>query len=105
MKIDFSSALINLDGGSFKGPDGEPLKLWEISIEALNAIEKAEGREKQLNAAEKVRRGELCVKLYKAGVVDLSAEDVALIKEKCIEIAKPILAKRLADIFDGKSAQ
>jgi hypothetical protein len=84
MKIDFSSAITELDGSLAK--DGEKVvTLATLAVNALiNTLADAAGRAEQLDAEMKVRLAKLAQDIHCAGdkALDLTVEDIALIKQR-----------------------
>ena len=122
MKIDFNYKFVNLDGSIIpEGPDmteeidgklvkrkSPPFTLRTACVNVLVMQERdAMGRQvvKELSAKEKVRRYQLAVKIFKSkGLVDLPAEDIALLKELIGRIYPPITVGQAFEILDPHSA-
>jgi hypothetical protein len=73
MKIDFSAIIADLDG--------KPLAELTLGTMATNALMLPFEDERNLSGEEKVRRFKLAQRIHGAAEVDLTAEDISLIKK------------------------
>lgn len=79
MFIDFSAVVKQFSGQSFKNPD-EPtddLKLWVVAINSLKLVF---DDEMGLSGVEKLKRGKLAMKIYGSSILEVSSEEITLIK-------------------------
>lgn len=98
MKIDFDSAITDLNKKEIKTPiDGKEgvLTLKTISVNALLAELPLNQRENPETGREKLKKFKLAEKINDGGEVELTAEDISLIKEK--------IGKTYATLIVGKS--
>lgn len=120
MKIDFNKKFTELDGTIIpespptmeKNDNGEmvekkypPFTLRKACTNVLVMRQADErGREKQLTGKEKVERYELAKKIHNStGLVDLEAEEIALLKKLIGEIYPPITVGQSFEILDPHS--
>jgi len=80
LAIDFTAPMVDLDGNPFTNDKGQPVGATLGSV-AENALLAAYPDEGSLPGEEKVKRFVLARKIHEAKNVELSAEDVALIKK------------------------
>jgi hypothetical protein len=101
-EIDFSAPILGLDGKptpscSAKTPECER----PFSLGALAGLALSRGSERpNSGAADKLRRGQLALKVYGATKLELPIEDVALIKQAIEEVAEPIAVARATALLD-----
>lgn len=76
-EINFGTALLDQDDKPIMDGD-KPLTLGRAAMVALMA---PQPDEQTLPADEKLRKGKLALKVYANGVLDLSVEDIALVKK------------------------
>ena len=122
MMIDFNYKFVDLDGKNIpSGPpemerddDGKmvekkfpPFTLRKACIDVLVMQERGDGgRPKEISAEEKVKRYMLAQKIYKStGLVDLQAEEIALLKKLIGRIYPPITVGQSYEILDPHSAE
>jgi hypothetical protein len=96
MKVDFSQGLMTLDGKPFEREKGVPATLGDMCSAALLS----EDRTKVTIPEHKFKRWELTKKIYKQDVVDVTAEEIALIKE-CAGTFSPPLMGTIYDILEA----
>jgi len=104
-EINFSAIVTDQDGAPIldcvgAGCTGPPLTLGSAAMRALVATFEDD---KNLPGEEKFKRGELALRVYKGGTVDLSAEDVALIKKQMAKGYGPIVVLRTWKLIDPES--
>ncbi len=120
MKIDFNYTFKELDGTAIaerppemKQVDGEmkevtypPFTLRKACTNVLVMREAdGQGRPKELSGKDKVERYELAKKIHNSkGLVDLTVEEVALLKELVGRIYPPITVGQAFEILDPHSA-
>ena len=82
MKIDFSTKINTIHGTPFQVPNGEggtrDMELKDVCVEALYTP----NPQSPDSGAEKFRLHQLAVKLHRGGEIEISPEDVALVKDK-----------------------
>lgn len=99
MKIDFSRTLTNLDGSQIvvqadKAP--RPLTLGDVAANSLLADDR------DATGAQKVARFSLALKVYEAKEpLDLTPEDVSLIRERVGQTCVPLICGRSYQMLDG----
>lgn len=85
--IDFNTALRDFDGSELLAPDGggegKPLRLCSVCVNALHAV--VETGAKRLSGEEKIKRGILARRIYRAAEFDkaplaLKSEDISMLK-------------------------
>lgn len=97
MKINFNEALTNLDGSEIKGVDG---KVFTLRIAACNALSAVFDDEPQLSGEEKARRGLTAMRVYSNPDVDLSVEDIAIIKKLIGKAYAPLIVAKAWGILE-----
>ena len=100
MKVNFAQVLEQLDGTPITGENNAP---FTLSMCAVNAL--LQPTTQTIPPIEKVRRARVAERVYEAGEIDISPEDIVLIRE-CIGVWYPPLivmkAYRLLGDDDGK---
>lgn len=98
MKINFDTVILDLKGNPVPaGEDNKPTTLGDISCIALQA---SFPDEQSLEGKEKFNRFKLAVKLSNGGEIDLSSEDVALIKKLIGKAFTNVVVGRAWEILD-----
>jgi len=95
MKINFSQALKN-GGESLKGPEGEEIKLYIPCVNALWAIYEDE----KLNGKEKYKRGDLAERIDKQEEVEVTVEEISLMKDVVGKAYNPMMIKKVWDLLE-----
>jgi len=98
MKLDFGKVLTGFDGKPIKFNDRDAT-LGLVAVEALCAVYQDE---KDLTGEEKVKRATLAEVAYQGNGVDVSVEDIALIKRLIGKAYGPLVVKKAYDIIEGK---
>ena len=109
MKIDFTQKLLNFEGKTLReatanddgsrGPDRD-LTLRAVSVGALNAVFQDE---RNIGVAEKDKRFELQLRLYREDVIDLDVDDISKIKELIGKMPyTPWVTGQARRMLDGK---
>jgi hypothetical protein len=102
MKIDFSTVITELDGTVAK--DGEKIvTLAKLAIPALiNPLADASGRPEQLDAEMKVKLAKLAQDIHSSAdkPLDLTVEDVALIKQRIGRAFSQVAVMRAWELLD-----
>ena len=127
MKIDFGYQFINFDGSTIPERPDEPVVIdGEVVIEngkptmkksppftlrtaCVNVLTMREvddrGKAKEISGKDKVKRYELAKRIYHSKeLVDLQAEEIALLKELVGRIYPPITVGQAFEILDPHSA-
>ena len=104
MKIDFSAPILDLGGKPVKHQDGandvaKDMVLKDVAVPALTMPYKDEDN---LAADDKVARAVIAQEIYRGGIVDVSVEDVALIKKLIGKAYGPLVVMRAYEILDPK---
>lgn len=102
MKIDFDRVLTGLNGESIKDPRGTDIRLKDVCINALDYY----GADELLKAPgqEKYHRGQLAQRIYDAsGPIEISVEDVALLKSLTGKIYGPHVVMVVWDMLDSNN--
>lgn len=99
MKINFSETLPDRRTGDRLLHDEKPLTLKHVAFEALCVVEAGTSGE------EKYKRGKLVQRIAESeGAVELSTEEVSLIKKRIGEIYGPIVVVAAHDLLEAGSA-
>lgn len=102
-EIDFSAALNDQDGQPIKDSDGKVLTLGRASMMALMTGYPEDQAGGPDVALKKQRRGNLGLKVYEAkGPVDVSPEDLVLIREYIGKLYPPLVVVRAMPLLDAK---
>lgn len=96
MTIDFSQALTGLKGEPVKDPSGESVKLALVCYNAVKALYKDE---ENLSGEEKYKRAKLAKKLDESSV-ELSVEDISLIKKLVGKAYEPEIVAAVWDLLE-----
>jgi hypothetical protein len=92
MKIDFSAAITDLDGN--------PIPELTLGLMATNALMGNFDDERSLSGDDKVRRFKLAQRVHHASEVDLTVEDVALIKKLIAKAYATLPCARAWELLD-----
>ncbi len=102
MKVNFGAPITDLKGEIIKQQDGKMFTLGKVAVEALSATYKDEAEAKaQLSGEEKVKRFKLAVAAVGEEVVDVSAEDIAVIKKLIAKGYPPLVVGRAYEILEA----
>ena len=99
MKIDFSQVLKDFDGGPIKGQDGD-ITLGFVCEDALLAVLKEETE--RPNASEYIKRYELARSIHKGKELDLTAEDIVLMKGRILKTRPALIYGLTSDMLEKK---
>jgi hypothetical protein len=98
MRIDFDSQLFNLDGSHLKdittGKERDAL-LKTVCVNALL------GEDKEDSGEEKLRRYRLGTRIYKGGVIEVTAEEVSLMKKLIGRFFPPLVAGQSLEMLEN----
>lgn len=87
--LNFTQVLAGLDGKPFpitEAKDSPPATLGDVAVAALTGVLAEDARD---DGAAKFKRGELAHRIYKAKSIELTVEEVALIKERIGKVYGP----------------
>ncbi|MDP2619915.1 MAG: hypothetical protein Q8P46_07015 [Hyphomicrobiales bacterium] len=96
MKIDFSAPILNIDGAPIKDGDGE-LTLKTVAYSVLLGTEQADFA---ASVTEKEDRFDLAVKISSGGIVEIKAEEGALLKRLIGKKCPPLIVGRAFQIIE-----
>lgn len=97
MKIDFSQKILDFKDEPVVDA-GKDLTLSSACMTALNIVKK----EDTSTGDQKFKKYELSMRIKDGGVVDISTEEIVLIKAIVGEIYVPLLVGRIFDLLEGK---
>lgn len=98
MKIRFDETMKDLDGKAIKGEGGE-LTLKSICCNALTVIFQDE---QGLSGEEKAKRGLLAMRIYANTEIDLTVEEVALIKKLIGKAYGPLIVAQAWNMLESQ---
>lgn len=98
MKRNFDAPILNLEGKPF---DGNPT-LKTICFMAINA--QAMGDER-MTGDEKLKLFAVVSKVTSGGIVDLKAEDIAVLKERIGKTMFPVIVGRAFELLDADPSE
>lgn len=109
MNIDFSAKLLDLEGKPIidvvAGADGAPMPVEAtLGRAAVNALLAVTEEDRALTGSDKAGRFALALKLQGAGEVDVSVDEVALIKRLTGQIFGPLVVGRCWALLDPKAS-
>jgi hypothetical protein len=99
MAIDFTTPITNLDGSQPVGTDGKPVDM-RLSTICINALLATYPDEQSLPGTEKLRRYGLARAIQENQKIDLSAEDVALVKKLVEKQYGPLVVGQAWGLLD-----
>jgi hypothetical protein len=102
-EINFSQPIVDLDGKSVPSSTSEgapPLDLKMVAGIALLTDKPPDPRTATPDAANKLHRFTLAVKIHLGGVIDLSAEEIAEVKAAIAGVWPTLVFGRAAEILD-----
>lgn len=97
MKINFDSQLVHLDGVALKTND-VPLTLKGASIEALMTLVESD---RKASGEVKFKRYELAVKVKGGGEVEVTPEEIVMLKERIGEVYGPAVVGPAYKLLNG----
>lgn len=102
MLIDFSTVMKTLDGAPIKRPGTDAdLKLSHVCCDALFAVFEDE---RNLGGSEKAERFVLATKIHDKASMDMSVDDVALLKKLVGKAFTALIVGQAYAVFDPKPA-
>ncbi len=96
MKIDFSKAIVGLDGEVLTNK-GEDHNLGSVAVDALMLTISGD----KLNGKESFKRHRLATKIYEKSNVDLSVEEIALLKKLIGNVFGPAVVGPAWNLLEG----
>jgi len=104
MELNLNQALKNLDGTDIISPpekDEKKGKPFLLKTACANALLGAYRGEENLSGADKTKRYHLATEIFKSnGAVDLSIDDIKLLKDLIAKMASPLIVGQAFDILD-----
>lgn len=97
MKIDFDVKFQTLDGKAITMNEKEAT-LKDVTIEALMGLLE---EEKGISGEEKFKRYELAMKIKGGGIVDISVDDVSLIKRLIGKMFTPLVVGQAWEMLEN----
>ena len=98
MKVKVKTVLEDIKGAALMGPDGKPLVIGEVLQAAL-----LQDNEKG-DVKDAVRRFNLARDIETNDEVELSAEDVVMLKKSLSNLYKPLVAGQVCLLLEGKKS-
>ena len=102
MAIDFTQPITTLDGHPFKDPSGQVSDIT-LAVIAENALLQAYSDETNLSGEDKIKRYTLARKIEDNKKVDLSAEEIALLKKLIAKSYNPLITGQSWHMLDPAS--
>lgn len=102
-QVDFSRHILDLDGNDIPATadkGAKPLDLASISGMALLIEPSADPRGSQPASSDKLARFNLALKIHAGGVVDVSSEEITLLKNAIGASYGPLVVGRAVEILD-----
>jgi hypothetical protein len=100
MKITVTQTLKNMDGQVMKDNDGQGNAVdATLRMAIVNAVLSPVQKE---SGMEKVKKYELAKRIHQSDEVDLTAEEISLIKERVGEVYPALITGQIWDILEGK---
>lgn len=111
MRFDFSQFILNLDNQPIpnrRDPNNPresapPMSLSTVCVNALLGFDPQE--DARLEGTEKLRRFNLAQKLYNGGWVEVTAEEVALLKTLVNRMYAPLIVGRVWQVLESNDSQ
>ena len=102
MALDFTQPITTLDGKPFKDPSGQVSDIT-LAVIAENALLQAYSDETNLSGEDKIKRYALARKIEDNKKVDLSAEEIALLKKLIAKSYNPLITGQSWHMLDPAS--
>ena len=104
MKVDFDTILKSISGENLKEDDEKTdLKLSVPCINSLLISAPQKQGERPEEGRAKLLRYKLAKKIYSGGVIDVTAEEISLLKQKIGEVFGPALVGPAFEVLEGLS--
>lgn len=104
--IDFSRHITDLDGKDIPASqekDAPPLDLLSVSRFALLNEQPQDPRAPPKNSLDKIKRFNLAIKIHGGGVMQLTSEEITLLKSSILDSFGPIVVGRATEILDPEA--
>lgn len=99
MKRDFNQPIVNFEGQQMKDETGKPVILCLVALNALLTPIPNE----TITGSEKAKRYALALKINeRPGEVNVTAEELALLKEQIGKVYPPLVVGRAYDLLEEK---
>ena len=103
MVINVSKNLKTLTGETLKDSDGQGNAIdATLRMACVNALLAPLGQGKSESGMDKVKKYELAKRIYAADEVELSAEDISLIKERVGTVYPAMIVGQVFEMLEGK---
>ena len=99
MKIDVEQVLTTISGEVLEIAEDTPITVKKTCVDVLLAITEAD---KGSNGEQKLRYYNLANKIQSGGEVDLTAEEVVLLKERIGTICPTLIVGKMFEILDPR---
>jgi len=102
MLVNVNQVLKTIDGQTMKDSDGTGNAIdATVKLAIVNAVLSPVQKE---NGIEKVRKFDLAQRIYKEDDVELTVEEISLIKERVGEVFPPLVTGQVWNILEGKES-
>jgi hypothetical protein len=98
MKVNFATILTGLDGAPILNENKEPFTLGQAVVNAL--LQPVQNQ----SAADKIRRGRLAERAYDEQEIEISPEDVTVIRQCIGELYAPLIVMKAFRLLGGEEA-
>ena len=98
--IDFTQVLTGLDSRPILNTDAKPPAAFTLGDVAVNALENQIDEDRNLAGSVKFDRDQLARKIYHAKAAILTAEEIALIKERIGKLYGPLIVGAAWPLID-----
>jgi hypothetical protein len=98
MKINFGTVLTQLNGQPIENEAKQPFTLGQAVVNAL--LQPVQGQ----SAADKIRKGRIAERAYDEQEIEVSPEDVTLIRQAIGELYAPLIVLKVFRLLGGEEA-
>lgn len=98
VEINFSTVLVDTENQPLKDGDGKPLTLGRAAMLALMSPYPDDSN---ASADEKLKRGELALRVYQAIKLNLTVEEAAMVKKYIGKLYPPLVIVRALPLLEG----
>lgn len=104
MKINVNQKLKTVEGQTMKdvGSDGKAVEAT-LKMAIVNSLLAPLQQGQNESGIEKVKKYELAMRVYKGGEVELTVEDIALIKKQIGDVYPPLIVGQTFDLLEKSS--
>lgn len=95
MQVNFDQGLLGLDDKPLEDGEG-PITLGRVAVEVLCGMEQGE----KVTGEQKLARFKLAQRIRRGDPVQVSVEEVALLKERLAKFCPPVVMGRCWEILD-----